>query len=365
VHRLFFVFILCFPVATLAHKSSDAFLDISITESMASFQLEVAVRDLLLAVPLDTDDNRNVTWGEVEESSTAINKYIVDHLQIINGLKPCSLYSSELNINQHSDGYYLAARYNAICHAYDDLSVRYTLFFDQDRDHRALVRLLGENQITSIISPLQPTWILPHKESSWDATNRVLIQGIWHIWMGYDHVLFLFSLVLGSLLTYESIETERQSRSRRCIKDIVVVVSVFTLAHSVSLMVVMLGQFRLPMEWVEWTIALTVLLVSLNNLFSIIKKQYWQLTFIFGLVHGMGFANVLSEMNLQHSALFRTLISFNIGVELGQLMILLSLLPVILFFQSTKRASKPLLQIGSLVIVIVASLWTLERFPLV
>ena len=123
-----------------------------------------------------------------------------------------------------------------------------------------------------------------------------------HIFLGYDHLLFLLALILLSRF-----------------RDLVLVVTSFTLAHTLTLILVALELVTLPTRLVESGIALTIVYVALENLWTKDTSHRWLLTFCFGLVHGFGFANVLRELGLPATGLVRSLLSFNVGVELGQL----------------------------------------------
>ena len=136
--------------------------------------------------------------------------------------------------------------------------------------------------------------------------------GIAHIWTGYDHLAF----VLGLLLVLEL------SLSRR----LLLTITAFTLAHSLTLALAVLGVARVHSAPVEACIALSVLLVAreaLHDRRTAIRRWPWLAAGVFGLVHGLGFASALAELGLPRASLARSLVSFNVGVELGQLAVVL------------------------------------------
>jgi hydrogenase/urease accessory protein HupE len=135
--------------------------------------------------------------------------------------------------------------------------------------------------------------------------------GVEHIFFGYDHICFLIALIVVSKF-----------------REIVKIVTSFTIAHSITLILATLDVFRLPTRLVETCIAATIVYVALENLWVKDTRHRWWLTFFFGLIHGFGFANVLREGGLPTEGLVRCLLSFNVGVECGQLLIALALLPL-------------------------------------
>jgi hypothetical protein len=197
------------------------------------------------------------------------------------------------------------------------------------------------------------------------ATSQVLYnfvrEGIWHIWIGYDHILFLLSLLLPAAL--RRIEGRWQSgvNFRHAAWDVAKIVTAFTLAHSITLSLAALGYLALPSRWVESAIAASVVVAALNNLGGWIVSRRAGLAFAFGLVHGLGFAAVLLDLGLPKSLQLIGLVGFNIGVELGQLSIVAVVLPLITVLSRFEYYAPILLKFGSSCIAAVALVWLAER----
>lgn len=172
---------------------------------------------------------------------------------------------------------------------------------------------------------------------------RFVRLGMEHIWVGYDHILFLLVLVV-------------MSRFMELIK----VITAFTVAHSITLILAALEFVTLPSRLVETVIALTIMYVALENLLIKKRGHRWILTFFFGLVHGIGFANVLISLGLPTAGLVRSLVSFNVGVELGQLVIVLVLAPIFLWL-SHRRFGKGFQAGISLLVFLLGAAWFIER----
>jgi len=145
------------------------------------------------------------------------------------------------------------------------------------------------------------------------------------------------------------------------ILDVLAVVTAFTLAHSITLGLTVLKWFTPPANLVEFAIALSVVLAAMNNLLGINSLKRWRLAFIFGLIHGFGFANVLLDLGLPANAIVAALGGFNIGVELGQLVIVLVFLPLAWLLRRTFVYRWLVVVGGSIVIILIGTYWILER----
>ena len=146
----------------------------------------------------------------------------------------------------------------------------------------------------------------------------MLTEGVWHIWKGFDHILFLLTLLFPAVIVYRNGRWEPRDSWQASALDIVKVVTAFTLAHSLTLSLAVLGWVHVPSRIVESTIAATVLLGALNNVVPIVLERRWLVAFVFGLVHGLGFASVLADLGLHGTNLALALVGFNGGVEIGQ-----------------------------------------------
>jgi hypothetical protein len=169
--------------------------------------------------------------------------------------------------------------------------------------------------------------------------------GVEHILTGYDHLLFLLALTAVA----------------RGFWSVVRIVTAFTLAHSVTLALATFGFVRIPDRIVEPLIAATIVWVALENLFAASPdRQRWMWSFGFGLVHGLGFASALGELDLKGAALVRGLVGFNVGVEIGQLIFVVIALPVLAML-SRGRGAQLTPRLTSLVAAAFGTFWLIER----
>jgi hypothetical protein len=139
------------------------------------------------------------------------------------------------------------------------------------------------------------------------------------------------------------------------------IVTVFTLAHSITLWLAVMGYVSLPSRLVEATIALSIVITALNNLYPVLPFPGWVIAFVFGLVHGFGFANVLVDLGLSNATLAVALFGFNVGVELGQIAIVLAFLPLAYVGRDTVFYHSMVFRLGSVMIAVAGGVWMVER----
>lgn len=177
--------------------------------------------------------------------------------------------------------------------------------------------------------------------SSWFSFFKL---GMLHILTGYDHLLFLLALLL----------------RKQTFKQYAAIITSFTIAHSITISLAVLGVITLPSRFVESVIAFSIVYVALENIFRKEIRHRWGLTFLFGLIHGLGFANILKEMNIPKSDLAVALVNFNIGIEVVQLALVLLVLPLLTYMFKLK-SSKMIIRIGSIIVAALGGFWLIER----
>ena len=348
----------------VAHKPSDSYLTFTVRDQVVSGQWDIALRDLDYAIGLDADGDGAITWGELKGRHDAIATYALGHLRVSSGAEPCTAQAEEQLVDRHTDGSYAVLRFSARCAARAPrLVLHYDLFFDLDAQHRGLWRAEHEGQTQIGI------FASDHREHTLalDAPSRLAEfldygrEGVWHIWIGYDHILFLLSLLLPAVLWRSGGHWVPVLGFRPALTEVVKVVTAFTLAHSVTLSLAVLKVIALPARLVESAIAASVLLAALNNLYPLVTSRRWLVAFGFGLVHGLGFASVLLDLGLPTGSLALALVAFNLGVECGQLAIVTAFLPLAYGARHTVLYARVVFQGGSLAILVLAALWLVER----
>ncbi|RUM65400.1 MAG: HupE/UreJ family protein, partial [Sulfurospirillum sp.] len=203
---------------------------------------------------------------------------------------------------------------------------------------------------------------LKQKRSVWSAFKNFLVEGIWHIWIGYDHILFLMMLLIPSVYYYRDGRPLPRRRFRDVLIEVLKVVTGFSVAHSITLGLSVGDVVHLNSQFVEVAIALSVLFTAVNNLYPMITRHAWIMAFMFGLIHGFGFANVLHDLIIKNSQDFLAMLfGFNLGVEIGQLAIVAAVLPLLYLLEKTTFYKRFILYGFSALTAVIAALWAVER----
>jgi len=215
------------------------------------------------------------------------------------------------------------------------------------------------------------------EKSMWKGFVAMVKQGVWHIWIGLDHILFLLALILPSVVRRVQPSTlgsnaeagkrkfniwgwEPVQKFRPAFLYILKIITFFTIAHTITLSLAALNIIVLPSRLVESIIALSIGLAAYHNIRPIFKGKDWLIAFVFGLFHGFGFASVMGELGFKGEFLTLTLLGFNIGVEIGQVLIIALIFPVLYFLRKLKLYPKLLVYLSALLIVI-SLYWLFER----
>jgi hypothetical protein len=213
-----------------------------------------------------------------------------------------------------------------------------TLLFEGSSE----LELATPNAAVNAPNPASPA---PHADAPASSFSGFVRLGIEHILTGYDHLVFLLALVVVGL----------------GIKRTVVVASAFTLGHSLSLALSALGVWAPPSSFVEPAIALSVAYVGIENLVAASHERRARLAFAFGLVHGFGFASVLADVKFRGFELLSALAGFNLGVEVGQLLVLAALLPLVALVFARPALGRHAMRAVSAGVIALGALWFVER----
>ena len=353
--------------AAWAHKPSDSYLRLNASAEQIVGQWDIALRDLDFALGLDADGDGQITWGEVRARHDAIAAYAAARLAVRGDGLPCTLEVGAQQVDNHTDGAYTVLPLRVGCPRFPaTLELEYTLFADLDPQHRGLLNLsTAQGTRTAVLGPQasRQGFALGASPagSNWSQFATYVREGVWHIWIGFDHILFLLSLLLPAVGLWQASRWRPADGLRQPLWDVLKIVTAFTLAHSITLSLATLGLVSLPSRAVESAIAGSVVLAALNNIWPLFQGRRWWVAFAFGLVHGFGFASVLVDLGLPQGALALALVGFNLGVELGQLAIVAVFLPLAFLMRRSWFYRRGVLLGGSLMIAVLATAWFVER----
>jgi hypothetical protein len=386
------------PLSAFAHKESDAYLTLrtdTANDHVMHGQWDIALRDLDYAIGLDSKHDGAITWGEVKAQRKVIEDYALSRLEVKGDGLTCAMQPTGQKIDEHTDGAYAVILFDSVCdkNIPSKLTVVYRLMYDLDPYHRGIVTIHAGDKIAgAVLGPSDPIASLNLREPDrWGEFKSFVTDGIWHIWTGIDHILFLLSLLFPAVLIRRRIDNpgngwrktsvlaetsgammalaahppryrwEAASGFWPAFLEVVKVVSAFSLSHSVTLSLAVLGIVDLPSRLVESGIALSVLVAALNNIYPVVHKRVWLIAFAFGFIHGLGFASALQGLQLPAGAMAASLGGFSIGVEIGQEAIVIAFLPLAYLLRKTWFYRVVVLRWGSLLIVALAAGWLVQR----
>jgi len=363
-----------------AHELSSGYLTLNAgEENTYSGELLLKPDDIGQVAGLDTNGNGALTWGEIHQNQPLLERYITKVLSIRVDDSPCEINLSMPNIRSVSGDSYLVSPIQVMCESDGTLGIHYDGIFEHSPTHKLLVnvnladqsgsRLQSSSKSSSDNTSVTSVLDTDSRSVTFDASTTSLTalfislvyEGVWHIFIGIDHILFLVATLLTVNLVREQKQWQKEPSTSRILKHTVILVSAFTLAHSITLTATALNFIALDSRLVELGIAISVLLTALNNIYPLIVRL-GIITFAFGLLHGMGFASVFADLNAQSNNLVLSVVAFNIGVEVGQLAIVAVLLPLLLWLRHFAFYAKTLMPLLSSIIAIIAINWTIQRW---
>jgi hypothetical protein len=385
--RLMWLAFTCmFGFSAHAHQMSTAYLQLAdqplhdknlqtktmATGQDANFYGELQLRwfDLELVIGLDANSDGELSWAEVDERAAQIKAFALEHLQIQHDALPCRLQlEDDIQTDMHFDEGYLVLYFAAFCPTEtadsqaQTLSIHYSAIFSQDADHKLLVNAsLYQQSFAGVVDAENQTFMLePQKSRVMSIVTSYIYQGILHIFKGSDHILFLCALLLTCAVQRVNKQWQAKAHFKQTLKDTAWLITAFTVAHSLTLTATAMDIIIPSSRWVEFGIALSVMLTALNNIWPLVLRLTW-LTFGFGLLHGMGFAGVLGELGIAKDQKLLSVLAFNGGVELGQLMILAVLLPFLVYLGKRPWYQQYGIKVCSGLIAIIALQWCISRF---
>lgn len=357
-----------------AHQASDAYLQWVVTDQTLSLRTQVALRDLDRALFLDDNDDQLLSWGEVRQRLPDIVTLVQDGVTLTDLPADCTPAEPAPALVQHGQDGYLEVLQSWHCEQAQSIlsafSLRYTLFESTDASHRGLLKIQRPDRLDTHVlvpggTPLSLAWeVSSAGHSSPPSTLAFVQEGLTHIWQGWDHLAFLLVLLMPLLVSRSAsglTNTSPVDSWWRVVRKVIGLVSSFTLAHSLTLGMATLGWIKPNSAWVEILIAISVGLAALANLRRSLPASTWPMAFAFGLIHGFGFAAALSGLGVSGSAMWLPLLSFNLGVELGQCAVVLLFMGVVWPWRGTATYRMGLLKGGSMAVAGLSLWWTMER----
>lgn len=388
----FLVFLLFLPLVASAHIPNQSYIFLRVYEEEGlDGRFEFNVREINKVFGTDFGDN--VTLEDLQPYVSRIKTYLVQHASFSSTLGNHEIIYTEVGTSRFHLGNFLTLSFHLENSegVSDSLDVTYDAVFEKDDTHRGFLIteynwkagvINNEANISLSFSPNDTQDTLSLTDTSiWNGFVAMVQQGIYHIWIGLDHILFLLALILPAVVRRwgnaksevplpEDAKITKSGfitwdwypvkRFKPAFFYILKVITYFTIAHTITLSLASLQIINLPSRLVEAIIALSIGLAAYHNIRPIFKGKDWVIAFVFGLFHGFGFASVLGDLGLTSEFLTYSLLGFNIGVEIGQVVIIFMIFPILYLIRKTKAYPRVLVY-GSILLIIISLYWFTER----
>lgn len=347
-----------------AHGVGMSQLRLRLDGARAEGEWELSLADARSTLDLDPTTTGDAGWRELLAHEATFRAALGHQLTLAADGQACSTALTPAPLEWLAAQSQVVVHLAATCPAEPRrLSLHCDLLFARDRFHRAYFSV-DDARVTHVglfRSDARDATLEVHAFHAWSGFVEFVRDGIEHIASGIDHLLFLVALLLPApLLRRDGLWTPRAGVGPT-IREVLKVVSAFTLAHSLTLGLSYFGVITLPARLVEVAIAVSVFLAAWNNLRPFLPGRAWVMALAFGLVHGLGFAGALRDLALPLRARGLALVAFNLGVELGQLALVAVMLPALYLLSRRARYPRFVMGTGSLTIASLAALWVLQR----
>jgi HupE / UreJ protein len=341
--------VLSLALPSQAHWADLAVADIQIRERDVDLNLTVPTG---LVVQFDDNKNQQLSDLEITKHQTDLQKFLTKKIRLTAAGQKNDTLTVKATIAKKIPSNLIATpdTHSSLLLQYHwakpihQLQMHYELFVPGVNTARCLAQVFRNGRVDNLVfTPDAPNAALIDAPIA-QQIRSFIVLGIEHIWTGYDHILFLISLLmLGGELGY-----------------LLKVVTAFSLSHSVTLFLAALNIVSVPSRWVEIAIALSIAYIAAENLWRKQPKARWQLAFGFGLIHGLGFSSALQELDLPRTNLVTSLASFSIGIELGQFAIVI-LVYLLLSYLRKFSWDLPIRRLVSVGVIIMSAIWFWER----
>jgi len=376
VLRFLYSFLALVFIATSAsaHRDNESYVYFNVSDDALSGRVEVTLDDLALLVDIDTNGDATISKTELEAALPQVFDFFAGRLSITSEGQDYSLQSSGVTYLDTPQGVFAQLQFDipGLSPTPDSVALTYDFPYDEAEPGHLGYALIesntrtgvedNESRIALVFRPGDtPQELNLTADPAFKVFVDFVIHGIWHIWLGFDHVVFLIALLMATVMTVQGGRWVPVENFRVAFMNTVKLVTLFTVSHSVTLSLAALNIITLPVTLVEIIIAGSIAVVALIHLFPQFHRYTLWIVFGFGLFHGFGFANVLEPLGVQPTAKLVGLAGFNIGVEIGQLAIVIVVFPILFLLRKWSAYPFLALKAASVFFIFLAGLWLFER----
>lgn len=360
-----------------AHTGDQSYLYVDVTASTLTGRIEVPYADLEAVLGIEIRGSEAEIQNALGANREAITAYLEEHLQFVGpDARPWPITFAAPtvfrpdDVEENADYAVIDFEVDAGGEIPRIFEVRFDPFLDElfGRSHLMLVQndwragVFDGDEVLLTFFPSTRSQVADLGDASaWRNLSSSVGLGIEHIETGPDHILFLLALILPSVLVREPTGWRPTAGFGSALSRILRIVTMFTVAHSITFTLAGLGLLPLPpSRLVESIIGLSVAATALHNLRPVITNREWVLSFGFGLFHGMGFASLTASLDVTRSTQLVSLLGRNIGIEIGQAIVIVLLFPAV-FLLRRLALYLPLMRAISIVLALLATGWAVER----
>jgi HupE/UreJ protein len=356
-----------------AHTIGENYIWINIRQDAIDGRFEIHESDLRNKIAAPLEGKGAEALASARASAPKVQDYIRRHFSIAPEKgQPYALEFTREEVIDVPQGQFVQYFFRIQSGPVPDrLQIHHTMLYEHERLHRGLLlvennektqRNYGAEHIAMVFGPAGPDQTLDLLHVPQQLHGRDMIwQGVLHIWLGTDHVLFLVALLLPTVLILIGSSWRPVPAFPRALWNVLKIVTVFTIAHSMTLLLAAFGVLEVPSRLVESMIALSIALVALNNLTGRVREASLLVILVLGLFHGLGFASVMGHLPFRTGDLVKIVVGFNIGVELGQMVIVALLFPALFLLRRHDLYMPVVLKGGSAILIVVSSAWFVQR----
>ncbi len=369
---LTFCILLSTPWAAFAHATGEDYVFANFNESNIEGEFQVNYQDLEEKLGLQVPEDKTEALEFLRRTQNQVIAYFNQGFSMgPAGEEPYNFIFQPAEIFKNDTPF---ARYPFVINEVDlpdQLEITHNLFYEDDKTHRGLF-LVQYNVKTDKNYGAEHTALVFNPKNSTQSLDLIAIpgligntemifQGAYHIWIGIDHILFLLALLLPTVLVREQGAWKPVPRAWPALKSVLQIVTVFTIAHSITLLLAALDFVQVNSRLVESVIALSIVMVALNNIFQWVTRGSLATIMVLGLFHGLGFASVMGNLPFRMVDLVGMVVRFNVGVELGQLVIVAAIFPVLYFLRNNQNYIPVILKGISWLLFAIAAFWFFQR----
>lgn len=361
-----------------AHRGNQSYLYLDVGPSELNGRVELPYTDVREAFGLVLEQPVETLLAELEANLEMLHEYVESHASVgANGQTfELTFDGVELLGDGSEDGdepAYVIFPFEVDVPQAEvprELDVTFDPFFDEIDNRDAIVLVANDwqrgvfeeeaNELLVTVPSNRGGTIDLGDPSQWLNFTGSISLGVNHIQTGPDHIFFVVVLLLPSVLVFTSLWRPAPSFGS-ALWRVLKMVSMFTLAHSITFTLAGLNFIPLPpSKLVETIIAVSIAAAAIHNLRPVFLNREWLIAFVFGLVHGLGFASLVEALDTSRSTQLISLLGRNVGIEIGQMVVILLSFPALFLLRRT-RYYRPLFVGGSILLALISVVWAAER----